>query len=430
MRKKIMTVLLAAAMCLTTLAGCAAADATETPKNDGTVVSGENTEKTVLQYYIWMDEEPYASKAVEEFNAQSETIEVQLNVIPTSDYPDKILTMMTAGTDFDLLSVNGVANYYQYAQGNTLYDLTELIDSNNLDIAGFGPSFQELAIDGKYYVLPYRMSSYGLYYNKDLFDAKNISYPIDITWDEYRDIAIQLTDSENGIWGGFVSSGLNAPIITNQMESNFMDDDTTALATWLEFLNELYSVDKSHMSFSDMTSTSANGDKMFENGEIGMLINGEWVVNMIEESRAKGETELNYALAPLPKLSKDAKAITTGGASTYIGINANCKKPEAAFEFAQFYTGKQGAKIVAEQGMLPAYIDDEIKDIYVNTTNVEGAQILLEYEAAFLEDQPVSNMSEVKKIYTEEKELYLIGEKTLEEAMDSYAKRRENALNR
>ena len=446
MKKSAMSLVLASALVLT---GCSGSDKTaEADKsvNEGTEikeanneadeVKGENeagaagTEKTVLKYYTWMDEESYASQIVDIFNQQSEDIEVELNIIPSKDYPNKMLAMLTADADVDVMSINGIGQYFQYSQGNALCDLTDMISEKSVDIASYGPSFRELAIDGKYYSLPYRTMSFGLYYNKDLFDAKGIPYPENLNWEEYAEIARELTDKDAGVWGGFVSSGLNAPLMTSQMNSNFIDDDTTGIAAWLEYLNQLYSVDQSHMSFVDMKATSADGTKMFENGEVAMLLDGEWIVNMVEEAKDKGETDVNYGVATIPQLDKNGKKVTTGGVSTYVAISDKCQNKEAAFEFVQFFAGKEAAKIIAENGVLPALVDDEIKDTFLNAKAVDGAESLLEYDAAYQEDCPVANMSELKSIYSEEKELYFIGEKTIEETMDSYVKRRAEALNK
>lgn len=59
----------------------------------------------------------------------------------------------------------------------------------------FGDSINELeTVNGKHYALPYSMATYGLYYNKAMFDKAGVPYPTDDwTWDDLRAAALKLT---------------------------------------------------------------------------------------------------------------------------------------------------------------------------------------------------------------------------------------------
>ena len=84
-----------------------------------------------------------------------------------------------------------------------------------MDLSAYGPIISETMLDGEYYGLPYRSTLYSLYYNKDLFDKKGIAYPTKITWDEYLELARQLTYEEDGTqyWGGFMADWLSSPAV-------------------------------------------------------------------------------------------------------------------------------------------------------------------------------------------------------------------------
>ena len=132
---------------------------------------------------------------------------------------------------------------------------------------------QTLKMNEKYYVLPYRSSSYAIFYNKDIFDKAGEPYPIDITWEEYAQIAKRLTSGsgENKIWGGYIPDWLRAPIMTLQRGSNLLDDDLTPIIEWTEYLNRLYNIDMSHMSYAEMKLGKIDWIKIFESGKVAML---------------------------------------------------------------------------------------------------------------------------------------------------------------
>ena len=69
---------------------------------------------------------------------------------------------------------------------------------------------------GSNYTLPFRKDWYMLFYNKDLFDKAGVAYPsADMTWDEYEELAKQMTSGEgsskvygthNHTWQALVSN--------------------------------------------------------------------------------------------------------------------------------------------------------------------------------------------------------------------------------
>ena len=152
--------------------------------------SGSDEKPVEIKYFGWNDEKSYLEPAIEDFNAQSSNIKVSYSFMVPDDYYVKVLTLLSSeNADFDVFSVNGIDKLNQYLQVGGLADLTPFIEKNNVDLSKYGPSMQTLKMNEKYYVLPYRSSSYAIFYNKDIFDKAGEPYPIDITWEEYAQIA-------------------------------------------------------------------------------------------------------------------------------------------------------------------------------------------------------------------------------------------------
>nr|WP_281269508.1 extracellular solute-binding protein [Fontibacillus phaseoli] len=121
------------------LAGCGSGNNDSASNNGG-------TEKTVLEYYTWTDEEAYMKKVVEAFNAQNSNIEVNMTTISNDadEYNTKIMNNLSGGSKMDVYSMNGTSSLGLYSSKNQLVDLSDRIKAENMDVGAYGPSFQDI----------------------------------------------------------------------------------------------------------------------------------------------------------------------------------------------------------------------------------------------------------------------------------------------
>ncbi|WP_322169157.1 extracellular solute-binding protein [Acutalibacter caecimuris] len=453
--KKTMSVLLVLLMLVICFSACTAGGNSEGQKSgtdsssSGNAVSessagqpeeaGDPGEKVTIEYYTWGDEEGYLAPIVDAFNAQSEHTIVHANYVPTGSDPDAYVNRVTAllagGGEMDVFGSSTVKVMIAYRDGGSIADLTDAIKAAGIDLDGYGEDFASTLADGKCYALPYRFSSFALFYNKLIFDAEKIPYPEKMTWDEYAELAKSMTktrDDGTTQWGGFIPDWMGEPILAVQMGSSVLDENTEPLKNWLGLLGRLYNEDKSHMSFEEMRSTSVDWVDIFLRGDVAMLPNGEWTVGNAKQKLADnpdlaGKCEIGIAYMPQPEGVQDP--VTIGGHNTFILINKNSQKFDHAFEFVQYLTGAEGAKMLAEAGVLPSHIDDSTIDAFEKSAGISDVSPLFNSETHY-EAAPVDIFSEVDTIWREEKELYLIGEKTLDETIDSFTQRRAPILNK
>jgi ABC-type glycerol-3-phosphate transport system substrate-binding protein len=380
--KRVFALILVFMLALSLMAGCGQGGNTNAPGTSGDTTqpgttgqdkTGAGSEKVQLTYYCW-NEGAYQQEIVDAFNAASSDIQVNLTVLPDDDYDDKLITMLSGGADLDLYTMRSVQLLGRLANNGNLLDLTQLIQDTGFDTEVYGPGLLKTQVNGKYYALPYRNQAYALFYNKKIFDKKNMEYPDDLTWDEYAELALSLCEGSGAdrIYGGFVPDWLYAPFITQQRGSSIADEDLGPTQEWLEFLNRLYNIDNSHMSYAQIKSTGTDCTQFFLNGKCAMLLNGDWLVGDIlsnlKDDPSIGEN-FELGIAYLPQLDDSTEKLSIGGVSTFIGINSKSQKANAAFEFASYLSGPEGAERVAPSGMIPSYIDDKIISIYNNAIN-------------------------------------------------------------
>ncbi|MBW4083696.1 ABC transporter substrate-binding protein [Paenibacillus sp. S150] len=410
------------------MAGCSS--------NNAAVPDQESSkEKVVLEYYTWTDEEDYMQKVIEAFNAKNSGIEVNMTTISNNanEYNTKIMNNLSGGSKMDVYSINGTSSLGLYASKNQLTDLTSQIKQANLDIGAYGPSFQDatqVLTDGIYYALPYRTSQYALFYNKDIFDQEGIEYPTQMTWDEYADLALRLTknDGADKQWGGYFADWIIPPLGALQKGSTILDDNLDDVTDWLNYLDRIYYQDQSHMSYKQMKAESIDWIKQFESGNVAMLLNGEWTVNMLKADIAAGNTDIDFDMAPLPLPAGINDPITVGGVSTFMGINPSSDKQEAAFKFLQFVTGEEGEAIIAESSILPAFSSDKMKEAFLKATGIQGSSFFFEAKTV-MENQPVPQIDEVNRIFSEQRDLFLFQEQDAKTTIQNFIDQRQGILN-
>jgi multiple sugar transport system substrate-binding protein len=439
--KKITALITACVLVTAALAGCGRAAGT--PEDNNGVQTGDNDassdniskpeagDKVELNYYAW-SEGDYLQEIVDAYNASSTLAHVKLTTVASSDYDDKLVTMLAGDNDIDLYNMRSASLLSKLANSGNLADMTDYIKNAGLDVSIYGTGYADTQIDNKFYGLPYRAQSYALFYNRKIFDDKQIPYPDNLTWDEYAALAKQLTQGEgqDKVYGGYIPEWLYTPFITLQEGSNIADDDLTATQDWLEMLNKLYNEDGSHMSYSDMVSTGTDYINFFCSGKAAMLPNGEWCVSDIKaflEENPDAAADFELGIAVIPQVGKSGSPITAGGVSTFVGINATSEKQEAAFDFASYLAGEECAKIIARAGMIPAYTSDNVIAAYEETIGVDGAGNLLDVNKVF-EGLFFNEFSEIQSAYQEEKELYLIGEQSIEDTMLHFSERRNEIM--
>ncbi len=389
--------------------------------------NGADGNKAVLDYYTWDDEESYIMPVVDAYNALQSSVQINLHVLNSTYYEDNIQVLLSADTKIDLLGIKGISQMVQIRDKGQLLDLTSCIKNNDMDVTAYGSMFNDIAINGRYYGIPSRSTCWVLVYNKDLFDSAGISYPENLTWEEYRQLAILLTkgDGENKIYGGYwVPWCYNFAAI--QRSSYLIDDDLSLAKESLALLNTFYNLDGSHMSYRQMTDQMVSVRKEFERGTIAMMPQGEWILNMLMEDERKGLTDINWDIAPMPVFSGQESGITWGQYQ-FVSITSDTPHPEEAFDFVRFLCGEEGARIYAGNGIIHAYSNDDIEQIYLNAVGKESASIF--FEAKKVQEQlAISGYQDVLDAFGQCAEEYFLGRKTLDEAMSDFERMRKDIL--
>lgn len=395
---------------------------------DSSIDSSGNDIVTTLNYYVWIDEVPYATTAADAFNALHNNIKVCIRSLDNTDYEKQLDSMMNdTKTSVDLFGTKGMASTIQFVQKNKALDITdyirESIKDGSLNVTAYGTMFNSTLYQNRYYCLPSRTTCWELYYNKTVFDRAGIPYPRQMTWDEYCDLAGKLTSGsgKTKVWGGYWVDWIPS-FIALQHGSYLTDDDLTYARESLTLFNRLYNIDRSHVSYQEMISFPDPDHevyRMFKANKVAMVPQGEWMINDLISSN----TDVDWDIAPMP-IDPDESAGTTVGQYQFVNIASSCAHPAEAFAFMKFLCGKDGAAIYAQNAILPAYFDDNIANEYLKATGKESARIFLEARK-YIEQPPVAGYQECLESFKTQAESYFSGQITLDEAMSGFAQTRQ-----
>ncbi len=305
---------------------------------------------TTVSFAYWGDpaELPPFERLVAEYEAANPGVTIDVQHAPWSGYWTRLDAQLAAGAGPDVFFVTNVPSY---AARGALAPLDAHINASNFPINEYNQeALRPHSYDGQLYSLPRDNATLVLYYNKDAFDAANLSHPNDSwSWDELSDAAKALAVSSGGRTSryGIVTESNNWDVWVSQNGGSIFDDginpttfklDEPAAIEAIQYIGDMMNVDRSMPSYLE-ASQSGGTTQMFLSGQAAMSITNAARLG----SYAKAD--FDWAIAPLPKGPQGLRSNVVGGAG--FGLNSNAKDMDAAWDFLSYISGAEGQAIFA-----------------------------------------------------------------------------------
>ena len=412
------TAVLTAVLCAAALGGC-------TKKASGGAAGEREAGGDALINFYASTDHGFIERMVADYNGLKRGIQVTAHYIPNDDYDDKIKVLAASASEgMDAVWIRTPAQTQQYIANNALADLSPYAAESGLDLGPIKDSSLLGAStgEGKFYGLPTTGSCWLLFYNKDLFDAKGIPYPVNLTWDQYLDLAKQLTYTEGGVkyWGSVV------PPWTMNLGASAGGEYLTApepmplTRRYVEALYRAYAGDKSHPGIAEMNTGTFDINGYFGAGNIYMMINGDWEFFLLD-------TDFEYAAAPLPVFENVPQGSSVGQASYYC-VSRNSKRPKEAYNFIEWCTTSPGGTtIYAEASHVPSYPTAEALAAYEKLVSVPGVEYRFSSQVA-PEQGAQPYYGPVNEAFIQELQLYLLNEQSLDQMFSNFFKLRKEII--
>jgi len=389
MKKKVLSLVLALSMVAAMVAGCgstatststAASTDTKTSTSVAASTSTETkTEETVaaepitLKWAMWDTEStPYWTDLKNAYEAANPNVTIELVDLGSSDYMTVLATELSgAETEIDVVAVKDVPGYATLVQKNAILSLDDYIKADGIDLSKYSGATDQVTVNGSLYELPFRNDFWVIFYNKDLFDDANVSYPTnDMTFAEYDALARAVASNAGfgeEVYGAHYHTWRSAVQLFGVLDGKhtILDGEYSFLKPYYEMvLNQ--SKDGICMSYSDLKAAGLHYSAAFSDGNVAMLNMGSWYIATLMSKLASGEYDSslcgNWGLAKYPH-AEGVEAGSTLGTITGIAVASATDLPDAAWDFVKFVSGEEGAAVVASSGNFPAIMTSEVKDM-------------------------------------------------------------------
>ena len=167
--KKLVTVLLVLAMCLSLFA-CGSAPATPAAPAEAPAEEAP-AERTPLTIYMWSSSAKIleASGCIEDFESKY-PYDIEIIAAEYDDLETTALMMHTTGQDPDVQQVNNTS-VAAFVEAGMLANLDEWLKGSNVDLSTYAQAAVDVGyVDGSYYAIPYDVDCRILAYNKVILE--------------------------------------------------------------------------------------------------------------------------------------------------------------------------------------------------------------------------------------------------------------------
>jgi multiple sugar transport system substrate-binding protein len=265
-----------------------------------------------------------------------------------------------------------------------------------------------------------------------MFQERGVPPPTDdLTWDQLLHLGTQMTFGE----GAKKTYGMhfhtrNDDFLQVAFQNGFtlLGDDFTYVKFGME--QKLNAVKMGiSLPHGEIKSTGLGVRPAFEQKINAMYFTADWTINQMRNSLANGVIDFEFDFAAMPHL-EGKPALQTHGSWIHTGINAKTKLPEASFHFAQYFAGVPGAKIFAAGGTLPAAkYHPDVQAAFIGDRSQAPKNIdVLFTQNVHQPDPPTPGLKQISLIFQEEAELVFIGEKSVDDAINTIKTRRAELL--
>ncbi len=270
---------------------------------------------------------------VDKFNETNKwNITVEMDM--SSEFRDKITTAMAADAAPALILGNA-ADKYTY--DGKLRKLDEIWDNTDIKKEDFVSSYLDsLSTDDGLYGVPFQISSYVMYWNKDLFEKAGLDPETPpATYDEWTEMAQKLTDPDSHVYGSglsYTNVGADACIMQMFGGLEVTEQDGKWHANFENNQGYIDFVSWFKTQFDNGSNpTESDLDTMFVSNQLGLYITGAW---LMADLNAYG---INYGVTTLIETPEGGKQAPSNTQCFMVTSSASDEEALAAERFISWW---------------------------------------------------------------------------------------------
>ncbi len=382
--------------------------------------------ETVLEVYVWADEAENVQLLSDAYMEKHPDISVHINSIPISEYRQRMMALKNGGEQADCIFMSNTAEADVWKNKHMLKNMDVYLSGTE---GHYEQWFQSGEEDCASYMLPYRKSRWAVYYNKDIFDRMGIAYPQeDWTWEEYGQMAQRLTGWLDGrrVYGSLSfevnSTWWRVPARTAGANDPFVVSDLEKFKESLEWIYHLtYDLGAQEPYSAQAGSGLENDyDAVFLEGNTAMYFSGDWSAAVLNEAIRKQGSQIEYDIAPLPHWEGEEGYVLSDAA--VVSMLEQTEHPEETFDYMWFVAGEEGAGILAEHNLIPAWNTEEVRELYLNSEEMPQHREYFFQEGSLSMVPAKARYTAGMEIMKKEAALYLQQQQDIEQTFDNIEK--------
>ncbi|HIX06001.1 MAG TPA: extracellular solute-binding protein [Candidatus Fournierella pullicola] len=361
MKKKKLSLALAAVMSLALLAGCAGAPSSSVPASapasqpasaaPAGEILGENLqydpsvpvnngEDITIKFWYPEDVKTICEDYIGRYTAMHPNVTIESNVSPWDDYWTKLPIAITNGTGPDMFWMHN-------AYTDTMVPITEPLPEDVFPTDQLNADFRQVElhrIDGKLYYIDTGLMSSVVMYNKAMWEEAGLTdADIPETWDELIEVCKKMTktdDAGNIVVAGFSYNGENNFVSLLQAMNyqkgvfQYTEDGSASLYSnpvVIENMNYLKSFYDEH-KIGD--NKGALNREAFGQGRAAVICDWTWVPSYITSTFP----DIEMGVFPTPSFDGDPAAFdrNNGECSPCVSAKATDEAKAVAFDFVKY----------------------------------------------------------------------------------------------
>ena len=391
MKKKVLSVLLVAAMAMSMLTGCgskpagndaqSAASSEASKETEAAAETPASAEDETLTVWCW---DPtfnvYAMQQAEAmYQKDHPNFKLDIQEKVYTDIEQSLITAAESG-NFDTLPDIFLMQDNSFSKNATNYPelFTDLTDSG-IDFDQFtGGKLADSTVDGAHYGIPFDNGATIMAIRSDMVEKAGLTVEDfkDTTWSEFMELAQKVVDA-NGV--PMLTSSGGSEIVIEMLQSagaSPMVDgkvnlvDNAALKAAINVYKELIETGIM-IDYTDWDQYIAS----MNDGKAAGVIQGCWIMSSIQ---AAEDQSGKWAIVNMPKLD-DIDGATNyancGGASW--AVSSNCKNTDLAFDFLNSTFGTSVElydELLPNAGVIASYLPAGESEAYNATSDFYGGQ--------------------------------------------------------
>ena len=314
---------------------------------------------------------PEFQTLVDGFEAEHPNVSIDIKEYDPNNYETQLTADLSAGSAPDLFPIKNLKYYYTWGANDQLADVSDVAaqfeNDEHIDISS-------LKLEDNYFALPYRQDSWLLFYNKDLFAEAGVDEPDGTwTWDDYGQVAGQLTDAfraagRTDVYGAYQhtwQSVVQGYALAQTEGADLTTGDLSYLKEYYERALALQDAG-STLPFAQAQANQITYQSQFGTQKAAMLPMGTWYIAAYLAQRESGDADaFNWGLAPAPQRDSSTlgENITFADPTSWaVSARSEGQQLAAAKEFLAYASGEGGATALAAIGITPAYYSDAVVD--------------------------------------------------------------------